>query len=177
MKAQKPTKGVRPQLEGVAGVIVNEAPPDIVWGGKHRISPYDALLQELKKAGIGNYLKFGDPRCRPSVTARAKKLGIAVLFGEGPDKSLWVTLQKPELSKNGSVDPEPPKPTNAELVIKAIEAKRHTAGEIVSWLRSNGGAGIGITQVDGLLSNLLRSGKVKLGRQSSEGADRWELVK
>jgi hypothetical protein len=57
------------------------------------------------------------------------------------------------------------------------EKKRASAGELVSWLRSNGGAGCGITQVDGILLNLMRQGRIRLGKPGVDEVERYEAVK
>jgi len=171
-----PTKGVRPQTNGVPGVLVSEAPPEgMLFGAKKlKVSPYDPLLLQLKVAGPGNYLKFEDLRARVSVYARAKKLGIVVEFGERGN-TLWVALGKAQLHTDGAVD-EAPRKTISDVVIDAIKAKRTTAGEIVTFVRSNGGAGAGITQIDGVLSSLLRQGKVRLVSRPTDDVPRWGLA-
>ncbi|HVW08368.1 MAG TPA: hypothetical protein VHC90_07285, partial [Bryobacteraceae bacterium] len=110
------------RLEGVAGVLVSEAPEGVLFGRLARQSPYDPLLEQLRTAGPGKFLKFDSLRARPSVAARAKKLGIKVLFGE-QGETLWVTLARAEMHAEGSVD-QPKQKTNAELVLEAIAAKR-----------------------------------------------------
>jgi hypothetical protein len=164
-------------LEGVPGELVDIAPADILFGERRlKTSPYDPLLLQLKNAGAGKFLKFGDLRCRPSLTVRAKKLGLKILFGE-QGQTLWVTLAKADLDAvGGPIEPQPARPAMTDLVLKALGAKRNTAGEIVSWMRSNGATGIGITQVDGLLSNLARAGKIKLRRSGDDGPEKWALV-
>jgi hypothetical protein len=173
--AGRPEKGVKPSFAGVAGILVDEAPEGIEFGARKqsRLSPYDPLLVQLKAAGAGKFLKFSDLRCRPSIMARSKKLGIKVLFGE-QGNTLYVTLATAELEVSGIVEPQPPKPSNSDLVLRAISEKRRKPGEILTWLRSNGVAGIGITQVDGLLINLLRAGKVR--RSGEDDSQVWSLA-
>lgn len=168
----KPMKGVRPRLEGVAGALVDEAPEGILFGKSLRQSPYDALLQQLKAAGAGKFLRFESLRAKPSIMARAKKLGIRILFGE-QGNVLWVTLASVELRTDGEVE-RPAKKTNSDLVLEAIEGKRDTAGAITTWMRSNGAPGIGLTQVDDLLRVLARAGKIRLKKGSTDEVERWE---
>ena len=175
-KAAPPTKGVTPNMQGVPGVLMDEAPPDIVFGGRKKVSPYDALLLQLKAAGVGKYMKFDDLKARTSLTARSKKLGIKLLFGEDNNNSLWITLAKAELTEDGVTEKQPTPPTNSDLVLKAIGEKRCTPGEILTWMRSNGANGLGITQVDGLLSNLSRAGKIRNVSGTREEAPRYALL-
>ncbi len=175
-KTTNKTARKAPDFAGVPGALVDSAPEGMVFGlKKWRVSPYDPLLEQLRKAGAGKFLKFDDLRCRISVSARAKKLGIKVLFGE-QGNTLFVTLATAELQANGVVEEQPKKPSNSDLVLAAIREKRHTAGEIVSWLRSNGVPGAGITQVDGIIGNLMRAGTLKLGRAGSTGVERYVIA-
>ncbi|MCU1330691.1 MAG: hypothetical protein JWN34_6061, partial [Bryobacterales bacterium] len=122
------------------------------------------------------FLQFDDLRARPSLMVRAKKLGIRILFGEKGD-TLYVSLAKVDLTTDG-VAADQPRISMSEIVLSAIKAGRSTAGEITSWARSNGAPGIGLTQVDGLLSGLARGGKAKLkaAKPGSEGPERWSLA-
>ena len=67
MKAPAPAKGIRPNVTGVAGFLVDEAPVGIEFGARKRTSPYDPLLIQLREAGPGKFLKFADLRARGSV--------------------------------------------------------------------------------------------------------------
>ena len=144
-----PKKGTMPNLAGVPGQLVDDAPPDILFGPrKTKTSPYDPLLLQLQKAGAGKFLRFEDLRARPSLTARAKKLNIKILFGE-QGSTLWVTLAKAELSHNSHVE-ELPAP------------KARPLPEIV---------------LDGIvLAELARAGKIKLKpvrRGDPDPSERW----
>jgi hypothetical protein len=148
----------------------------VKFGRSLRGSPYDPLLIQLRTAGAGKFLRFADRRARTSITARAKKLNIKVMFGE-QGESLWVTLAAVEMKSNGHVEEQPARPSNGDLAIAAINAKRHTVGEILTWMRSNGADGLGITQVDGLIRNLARAGKIKLkGGRPGDEVERWVLA-
>lgn len=166
--------GIKPTFEGVPGELLNEAPEGLTFGEKKlRKSPYDPLLIQLRDAGPGKYLKFGDLRARVSLLARSKKLGIRLLFGE-QDNTLWVTLAKAELTTEGKSE-ESPRKTLADVVMDAIRQKRTTAGEILTFVRSAGAAGgVGLTQIDGVLAALRRQFKVKL--KSQDGVDRWSIA-
>jgi hypothetical protein len=62
-----------------------------------------------------------------------------------------------------------------DLVLEAIGQKRDSAGTITTWARSNGAPGIGISEVDRILNNLARAGKIRLRvKRRPQGADRWE---
>lgn len=121
-----PKKGFRPDFKGVPGMLLDAAPDGLEFGtGKKRLSPYDPLLKQLQAAGAGKFLKFEDLRARTSVQARAKKLGIRVLFGE-QGSVLWVTLASATIETEGTVEPQV-KVTNADMILKAIADKRRAA--------------------------------------------------
>jgi hypothetical protein len=168
----KPTKGVKPKFDGVIGALVTEAPDGVLFGQKLRQSPYDPLLKQLRDAGAGKFLRFESLRAKPSIAARAKKLGIRVLFGEQGDV-LWVTLAAADLRTDGAAE-QPTRKTNSDLVLEGLDAKRDTAGALTTWLRSNGAPGIGISQVDELLRQLARAGKIRLKKNQGHDGDRWE---
>jgi hypothetical protein len=169
-------KGTKLNLAGVAGMLVDSAPSDVLFGARRlKTSPYDPLLIQLSKAGAGKFLRFDDIRAKTSLTARAKKLNIKVLFGE-QGNTLWVTLAKAEMETEGVVAPAKAteKLSMSDLALRAItEGNRHTAGEILTWMRSNGGDGLGITQVDRILIDLARAGKIK-SKQARPGLDQPE---
>ena len=90
----KPTKGVKPNCNGVPGALIeaSELPPDLVFGlRKQHVSPYDALLKQLLESGEGKALSFGHERARASVFARSKKLGIKIEMADHAGK-LYVRL-------------------------------------------------------------------------------------
>jgi hypothetical protein len=176
-KLPAPTKGVMPVMTGVSGCLMDSAPDDVLFGGRaNKGSPYDSLLLQLKAAGHGKFLRFDDLRAKASVWARAKKMGIKVLFGTQGDK-LWVSLAKVEMETDGEVDVQP-KRANVDIVLDAVKAGRQQAGEIFSWSRSNGSTEIGIREVDILLGSLARAGKIKLKSQprGSDGPERWTVA-
>ncbi len=120
--------------------------------------------------------------------SRARTLRFRVQFAfEG--QTLWVALnpnQKPLPGR--TMDPVPAnqalaekRPTLPELALKAIEAKRTTAGEIISWMRSRGHVnGLDLTGTEDLLRNLAKAGKIKLkplGRGGDpDQPDRWMVA-
>jgi|SRR5579863_140607 len=176
-----PKKGVRPDFVGVPGRLVDEAPPDVVFGRKSKLSPYDPLLLQLQKAGAGKFLKFDDLRAKSSLIVRAKKLGIKILFGE-QGSTLWVALAKAELSQDGNVQqPSAPKARPLpEIVLEAISNdKRDTPGLIVSYCRLHGAPEATLNAVDSSLATLLRQGRIKLKakpRSAPDDQDRWVSV-
>ena len=96
---------------------------------------------------------------------RAKKLGIRVLFGE-QGNVLWVTLAQAALSVDGIAE-APLKKSAEDIVLEALREKRDTSGVITSWARSNGAPGIGISDVDRILIELMRAGSIRLKARSS----------
>ena len=177
-----PKKGTIPNIAGVPGQLVDAAPPDILFGArKKKTSPYDPLLLQLQKAGAGKFLRFEDLRARPSLTARAKKLNIKILFGE-QGSTLWVTLAKAELSQNGHVEelPAPKARPLPEIVLDGIEHdKRDTVGLIVSFCRKNGAPDVTLNAIDRVIAELARAGKIKLKpvrRGDPDPSERWMAV-
>lgn len=65
--------------------------PEIVWEQAGRKSAYDDLLRRLLDAPATHGLRFAERRCRATVLARAKKLGLRILLAECGD-NLWVKL-------------------------------------------------------------------------------------
>ncbi len=168
-----PKKGIAPDFTGVAGVLVDAAPEGIVFGErKFATSPYDPLIIQLRDAGAGKFLKFSDLKARVSLKARAKKLNVNLLFGE-EGSTLWVTLAKANLLTDGKTEDQPSR-SLADTILLAIDAKRHKPGEITTWCRSNGAAGVGLTQVEGVIRNLAREGKIKL-KAAIKGDDDPEM--
>ena len=56
---QKPTKGVKPNLNGVPGELVPAAGLTLNFAiGNRKVSPYDVLLDQLAAAPEGNLLRF-----------------------------------------------------------------------------------------------------------------------
>jgi hypothetical protein len=167
-----------PLMMGVPGELVDSVPADVLFGErKAKTSPYDPLLLQLRSAGPGRYLRFAETRARVSVAARAKKLGMKVVFGEQAGV-LWVALAKVELATSGHTEKEAGR-SPADVMLEAIRQKKQQAGEITTWARTNGWAGAGLTQVDAELNKLARAGKIRLKTASRFAADtpeRWELV-
>jgi hypothetical protein len=181
-KEPAPTKGVTPNMHGVLGVLVDEAPSTVLFGKRLNTSPYDPLLLQLQRAGAGKFLKFEDKRAKASVAARAKKLNIKILFGE-EGETLWVMLATVDLSNNGHVDPVPEAKAKSlakslnDIVLEAVITKRDKPGLITTWARLNGAPSVGISAVDNVLSGLLRAGKIKL-KPAIKGldGDRWMVA-
>ena len=81
-----PQKGKRPNFDGVSGTLIT-TPVGLEFSvRKLRISPYDALLDQLEKAGPGHVLCFDDIRARASVIVRSKKKGLRISFAEHDGK-------------------------------------------------------------------------------------------
>lgn len=176
-----PKKGTMPNLTGVPGALVDQAPPDLLFGPrKMKTSPYDTLLLQLQRAGAGKFLRFEDLRARASLTARSKKLNIKILFGE-QGSTLWVALAKTQMETEGKVDQTPslkaiPLP---EIGLGGIRNdKRDTPGLMVSYARLHGAPEVQLNAVDRVISELARGGKIKLKPVRTKGDDeeRWMAV-
>lgn len=88
---RKPSRK-HPDFSGVAGEFVTATDPGVAllhWGNQRRISPYDALLEDLARrteaarVAIGTpepVLRFCNARARTSLGVRARKLGLIVEF-------------------------------------------------------------------------------------------------
>ncbi len=174
-EAKAPTKGVKPDMRGVPGVMIDELPDGVMFGVKNKVSPYDVLLRQLVAAPAGKFLRFDDLRARASVYTRAKKLGIKVLFGE-QGNTLYVMIAKADLADEGVTEKQPPPITNKDRVLAAIGDKRCTPGEILTWMRSNGAGGVGITQVDDLLNILVRERKIRNVSGTRDETPRYALL-
>ena len=177
--AISPQQPVGSHLSGVPGQLVDAAPPDILFGPrKTKTSPYDPLLLQLQKAGAGKFLRFEDLRARPSLTARAKKLNIKILFGE-QGSTLWVTLAKAELSHNSHVEelPAPKARPLPEIVLDGIVlGQKDTPGLIVSFARRHGAPDVTLNAIDRVIAELARAGKIKLKpvrRGDPDPSERW----
>jgi hypothetical protein len=183
----------------VSGEITDACPPGLVFGKRaHPPSRYGALLALLRDSP-GKYLKFEHLRARCALGAHARRMNLKILFAqEGP--VLWVSLAPPakelpvkaaktlpgrtmDVVPEETPDEEAPKPapTIAELALQAITAKRTTAGEIITFMRSRGYTnGLDLTGTENLLRNLCKEGKIKL-KPLPRGADtdqpdRWMVA-
>src|ERR1035438_3862891 len=81
-----------PDFHGVPGELV-AMPEGVALSfatGQKKISPYDALLDQLAAAPT-KFLRFTDKRARASLNVRAKKKGLRISFAEDSGM-LWVRL-------------------------------------------------------------------------------------
>lgn len=99
----------KPDFSGVPGslvaadVVAGLEGSGLVWGTGHRTSPYDGMLEELRRhteaALMRNEkppaLRFDDGRARAAVCLRARKKGLRVICGEH-DGKLYVRIDKLE---------------------------------------------------------------------------------
>lgn len=179
---------------GVKGLLTDALPEGIEFGLIYRRpSPYDELLKGLR-AGGGRYLRFESVAARSALRSRARRLGVKLQFAER-EGILWAALvpdHKAEPAKQPgrtmdakTMDPHPAegaeKPTLSDLALQAITARRRTAGEIISWMRSRGYTnGLDLTGTENLLRNLCKAGKIKLeplGRnEDPDRTDRWLMA-
>lgn len=92
--ATKEKKRKAPDFTGVPGELISTANLSgltFASGRKSKGSPYDPLLDQLDKAPKDSALRFGDPRVRVSLLARARKKGIVLAFAEA-DGALFVKI-------------------------------------------------------------------------------------
>jgi hypothetical protein len=172
---QKPTKGVRPNFDGVDGIMLaaRDVPSAVMFGSSGRKSPYDAKLRQLVEAGDSSVLCFGDTRARASVWSRAKKLGIKIECGEHANK-LYVRLLK------ASAAPDAPsvktavvadvKVRNRSAILDALRRSITTPEAIAADLRTKG-HNLDAPIVRSMLKSMQSDGTAKLARVSPE---KWE---
>lgn len=176
----KPTKGVKPNCNGVPGALIeaSELPPDLVFGlRKQHISPYDALLKQLLESGEGKALKFGHERARTSVVARSKKLGIKIELADYAGE-LYVRLAPGSTSqarqplKDGLVSDK--KTRNRSLILTALRKGKSTPEAIAAQLRSDDpDCSLDGPIVRSLLKGMQQDGGVRLVATSPE---KWEAA-
>lgn len=174
---QKPTKGVRPRLEGVPGVLLTArdvAPLGLIFGAATRVSPYDAKLRELCAAEAGAVLCFGNLRARASLYQRAKKLNIKLEFGEQGGK-LYARLVSsealPRQSVTGTVVTDA-KTRNRALICAAIRKGKKTPEAIAAFLRDEGHTNFDGPVVRSMLKHMQAQGQVTLMKITPET---WEV--
>lgn len=156
----KPTKGVRPNFGGVPGALVSLEGVTGLEFGRTKISPYDALLDQLAKATDEAVekqqprpgLKFGDARAKASVYARAKQKGLRVLFAIA-GKDLYVRME-------GRVD-DNIKGARREAIRKILaKGEAFSYIQITNKLRADGDLTIDAPIVDAILLQMMRAGEV-----------------
>lgn len=158
-----PKKGthIAPNVAGTPGKLT-ELPAALVFGGLGRISPYDALLLQLEKACDEAKrqsrplpgLEFTDVKAKPSVYARAKKLGYRVAFAEDKGR-LYVRF-------DGLVSDDK-KALRRKAIIEVLSKPAGTALkyiEITNRLRAAGDELLEAATVDAILCQMLKTGEV-----------------
>lgn len=114
----------------VTGQIVAAEGLNLEFGAAGRKSAYDDLLNRLIEAAPGHVLKFADTRCRATVAARAKKLGLRVLFAESAG-ALYVQISRVEpkaLTRTTKL-------TLADAVRRVVSEAPRTNGEVFDHVR------------------------------------------
>lgn len=184
-KVGKPTKGVKPNFEGVRGELVKSAelPAGIVFGFRRlHSSPYDALLNQLVEAGTGQVLCFGNPRARCSITVRSRKLNIKVEYGEHLGK-LYVRLAPGSTAPDESAASAPlssvkdtvasgQKTRKRSLIMTAIRQEKHSPEAIAAFMRQEYPA-MDAPIVRSMLKQMQIDGSVTLAKSMPET---WELA-
>jgi hypothetical protein len=160
MKAEKQTKavgepkGVKPDMRGVAGCLIEatDAPEGLLFWHRKKVSPYDALLESLAAAGQGKMLRFEDRRARVSIGVRAKKLGLRVVCAEA-DGKLYVRFEsRVEDNLKG---------TRRGAILGALKPGiALTAMEITVLLRDKGDGTVDAGLVGTILDQMVRSGQI-----------------
>lgn len=156
----RPTKGVRPNLAGVPGELVDLDGLSLEFGGRNKISPYDALLHQLAKATDEALaaskprpgLKFGDPRAKASLWNRAKKLGLRISFAFSSDE-LYVRM-------DGRVDDNLRETRRSAIKKLLANGQAWTYLQIAARLREGGDASVDAQTVDAIMVQLMRTGDV-----------------
>lgn len=149
--AKKPGPGKHPDFSGVPGEIVSIENLVLDFQTRKRMSPYDALLDNLVEAGPGKALKFGDVRARASVTVRARKKGLKVSFAELYGV-LYVRLDGKAEDTIGR--------TRREKILQTLKTGPRKAIALTVALRDQGDAAIDVNLVLAILGQMERSGEV-----------------
>lgn len=181
-KGQKPTKGVKPRFEGVAGVLLqpSETPDDLIFGHTLRVSPYDAKLRELSGAPSGALLVFDSIRAKASLYGRAKKLNVKVEFAESAGKLYvrMVPMSTASASASdktvGSLQQEfvnEKRARNHGAILAAMRAGKKTPEAIAAAIRPEIPHADGVT-VRSMLQQMAKDRKVTLAKVSPET---WEV--
>lgn len=152
-----PPSRKKPDMTGVPGEVVSLEGLELSFGFK-KASPYDALLLGLVDSPdrAKQALKFNNPRCRPSVYSRARKLGIRVTFAER-DGVLYVRV-------DGRLD-EDIRAKRRSAIVAALRAKGCTLTHIklTNILRDAGDESLDAASVDAILHQMLRTGQIVRG--------------
>lgn len=158
----KPTKGVKPRMDGVPGELVDLDALNLQFGGMRKVSPYDPLLDQLATATDAAMaavpkrprpgLKFGHVRARNSVWARAKAKGFKVSFAiAGSD--LYVRL-------DGRVDDDV-KETRRSAIRKLLASHMQLSViPICNKLREGGDVNVDAALVETILTQMAKAGEV-----------------
>jgi len=187
-KKPGPSKGTRPNFNGVPGCIVasDALPEGLDFAAKRaRISPYDGLLEKLLEAPKNSALKFGDLRARASIIIRARKKGLRVVFAERGSE-LYVRIdgfidsndKAKATLKNAAPATLPSKPSDQieQAVLRAMAVGFSNPQTIADHARKNGTIIIGVAPIQSALIRMEINGLVRRDGSQWKMNDRASLV-
>jgi hypothetical protein len=166
----------KPDFTGVPGALVASdvvaglEGQGLVWGTGHRTSPYDAMLEDLRRHTESALakgekhlpaLRFDDARARASVCARAKKKGLRAICAEHAGK-LYVRLDK--LEGNPSVA------RRKAILVTLKQFGPLPTQRLAGQLRQDGD-----TAIDAATVNLICAQMVKSGEVIAQEGGAWSL--
>lgn len=154
-----PTKGVRPNCNGVPGELVSLEGIALEFG-RTKISPYDGLLDQLAKATDAAVeksqprpgLKFGDPRAKASIYARAKRMGLRVIFAIAGNE-LYVRME-------GRADDDTREKRRIAIRRMLASGAALSYIQIANKLRADGDLTVDAQTVDAIMVQMMRAGDV-----------------
>lgn len=109
-------------------------------------SHYAKLLTELQAAPAGSVLQFESVGCRFSISTRARKLGLKVLFATR-DGKLYVKID-PTMHLS-----------NKDRIRQALQTGPMTAIEASNYVRAHGNENMDAQIAEGLLAGMVKSGE------------------
>lgn len=170
-----PTKGVKPNMTGVPGEFVTlNALPFEAWQRSSKVSPYDTLLDDLRKrteeakangdASLPG-LRFADPRAKASLYARGKRKGLQVGFAIF-DGALYVRIDG--VTRAVEDIKEKRRAQIRKLLEKGVT---FNTGQICTKLREGGDSTLDFGTLDLILTQMVRAREVV----KQEGGT-WKLL-
>jgi hypothetical protein len=160
VEAAPAPKRKAPDMTGVAGELVSIEGMELSFGrGQRKVSPYDALLDQLVAAGKGQALRFGDRKARTAVGARAKKKGLRVSFAEA-GSVLYVRL-------DGRTEDDMHE-YRRQRILSALMLGPTTSIKLAATLREKGDAAADAQTVDAICGQMARRGEIV-----KQDGDRW----
>lgn len=133
-----------------------EIPSELIWDSGGRRSAYDEVLNRLLEAPASQALRFEETRCRATIQARAKKMGMKICLAEWGG-ALWVKLlgmdgRKLRTSANAEESPR-------DAVRRCVREAPRTTAEIHDHLQQQF-PGTMMPATSGLLESLRGKGEI-----------------